>query len=48
MSSKLTESEIIEVFDKLQIPINKNSSKKFEVWEVPPIKKGTRIFTETF
>lgn len=43
--SRLTDKEIQEVFDKLQI--NENNQSKVGIWQVHPIKKGTRLFTET-
>lgn len=47
MKKRLDEKEIKEVFETLRIPITEKEPKTFEVWEVPPIKKGARIFTET-
>lgn len=48
VKKELTQKEIIEVFEKLQIPTNNEYSNDFEVWEVPPIKKGTQIFFESY
>lgn len=45
-STRLTEKEILEVFDKLNIQ-NIEHTSKFEVWEIPPLKRGTRISTST-
>lgn len=39
------DADIMEVFEKLQIPID--DSKKVGIWQVHPIKKGTKLFTET-
>ena len=38
--------DIMEVFKKLDIP-NNSENQNFEVWEVTPLKKGTRIFFES-
>ena len=38
--------DIKEVFKKLDIP-NTSENQNFEVWEVTPLKKGTRIFFES-
>ncbi len=45
---KLTKKEIIDVFEKLQIPIEEKSSGKFEVWEMEPMKKTTQSFVNTY
>lgn len=42
---KNVDVDVSDLFKKPHIPIIK--SKKIEVWQVHPIKKGTRIFTET-
>ena len=47
-NNKLTKEEILEVFDKLQIPIEDKSSKNFEVWEIEPMKKTTQSFINTY
>lgn len=44
-STRLSEKEIQEVFDKLQS--NENQQNKVGIWQVHPIKKGTQLFTET-
>lgn len=41
---KLSEEEIKEVFDKLNIE-NAFNEKHFQVWEIPPVKKTTHSFT---
>lgn len=45
---KLTKKDIIEVFEKLQIPIEEKNSGKFEVWEMEPMKKSTKSFINTY
>ena len=45
---KLKKKEIIDVFEKLQIPIEENNSGKFEVWEMEPMKKSTQSFINTY
>lgn len=42
---KLSDEEIKEVFNKLKMPMD--SSKKVGIWQVHPIKRGTKLFTET-
>ena len=45
---ELTQEEIIEVFKTLQIPTDKKYfNNTFEVWEVPPIRKGMQIYFES-
>ena len=45
----MTNEEIEEIFNKLNISNDfskrQNLNKKFEVWEIPPIKKKIRSFT---
>ena len=43
---KLSEEEIKEVFKILNIN-NTSTNKHFQVWEVPPIPKGSRITITT-
>lgn len=43
---KSVDADIKEVFKKLDIP-NNSENQNFEVWEVTPLKKGTRIFFES-
>ena len=45
---KLSKKEIQEVFEKLQIPIEEKSHRKFEVWEIPPMKKSSQSFTKSY
>ena len=45
---KLTKKDIIEVFEKLQIPIEEKNSGKFEVWEMEPMKRSTKSFINTY
>lgn len=45
-STRPSKKEIQDVFDKLQIQ-NMDYTPKFEVWEIPPLKRGTRISTST-
>lgn len=46
---KLSEEEIKEVFKKLNILIEfEEEDTNFEVWQVPPIKKGSRIYSKTY
>lgn len=47
-STRLSEKEIQEVFDKLQIPNSKQTYEKFEVWEMQPTKKSTHSSTQLF
>lgn len=47
-SRKFTEKEIYDVFEKLQIPIEEKSYGKFEVWEIPPMKKSSQSFTKSY
>ena len=44
-NEKLSEKEIKEVFDKLNIE-NVFNEKHFQVWEIPPVKKTTYSFTK--
>ena len=46
--NKMTKEEIIDVFEKLQIPIEDNPPRKFEVWEMEPMKKSTQSFINTY
>ena len=44
---KLSEEEIKEVFRKLNINIGfEEEDTNFEVWQVPPIKKGSGSFVK--
>ena len=43
---KSVDADINDVFKKLDFP-NNSENQHFEVWEVTPIKKGTRIFFES-
>ena len=38
-------TENMEVFEKLKIPTD--SSKKIGTWQVHPIDRGTKLFTQT-
>lgn len=44
---QLTQNEINEVFYKLKLPKKDINYKKFEVWEVPPIKKDMHLYTSS-
>ena len=44
---QLSHNEIKEVFYKLKLPKKNRNHKKFEVWEVPPIKKDMRLYTSS-
>ncbi len=45
---ELTQEEIIEVFETLEISkYKKYLDNTFEVWEVPPIRKGMQIYFES-
>ena len=46
--SRMSKKEILDVFEKLQIPVEEKSSKKFEVWEMEPMKKTTQSFTKSY
>lgn len=46
---KLSEEEIKEVFRKLNINIGfEEEDTNFEVWQVPPIKKGSGIYSKVY
>lgn len=48
MENKLSEDEIKSVYKKLNITpkkVGKNNIDKFEVWEIPPNKKGLKLFS---
>lgn len=50
MSEKMiSKEEILEVYKELRIPLDdsKFNSKLDSVWEIPPLRKGTRIRTST-
>lgn len=44
---QLTKSEINEVFYKLKLPKKAIKPKRFEVWEVPPIKKDMHLYSSS-
>ena len=44
----MTKKEIQDVFEKLQIPIEEKQPRKFEVWEMEPVKKTTQSFINTY
>ena len=43
----LTQNEINEVFDKLNLPKKVIDNKRFEVWEVPPIKRDMHLYSSS-
>ena len=43
---KIVEADVKEIFKKLNLPDN-SETQNFEVWEVTPIRKGTKIFFES-
>lgn len=45
MDEIVVDADVREVFEKLKIPID--SSKKVGIWQVHPINRGTKLFTET-
>lgn len=46
LNKRLSKGEINQVFRDLRIQNNKPSNNEvYEVWEVPPIRRGTRIYT---
>ena len=48
MHNKLNKKEINTVFQQLNIsPSSSKTNQQFEVWEVPPIRKGTKLFSKT-
>lgn len=48
-NEKLSEEEIKEVFEKLNIHMeSKKRDDMVEIWQVPPIRKGSRIFSKTY
>lgn len=44
---QLTQNEINELFHKLNLPKKNSATEKFEVWEVPPIKKEMHLYTSS-
>lgn len=46
---RLSNEEIYELYEELKISIDdfKVDSRIFSVWEIPPLKRGTRISTST-
>lgn len=49
MSKKLSDKEIDEIFKDLRIPLDNDfPMDNFQVWEIPPLKKGIRLYTESY
>lgn len=43
----LTKNEINDVFDKLNLPKKVIDNQRFEVWEVPPIKRDMHLYSSS-
>ena len=48
MTKKMTKKEIEKVFDDLQIHGKSTNHGVFQVWDVHPIEKGTRIIMKAY